>query len=591
MAMAPMAVIGANVVVNVDGRGSLMCASLETKRRTSLWRGRARGKIGRHVASTDASRTGHGYSTADTQTDGLKDDTRTTWCCCRRVNRSIIQSVPCAMSRPATTVNADGSTQHAWEDAGGEQTWESAVREDEDGNIILAGGHETSADAIRMRRKRLEQNDYSQKRKRVVRDMIRYIYVLVDASRWMREKDPVLPPGTRLDATLKMLQQFVQEYFDQNPLSHLGFIVLRNGEAEILTQLSSNSKAHKVALQSFGLVAASEPPSKGGEFSLQNGLEVAGRSLGHQPRHGSREIVVVAAALSTCDPGNILTETLPRLQVANIRVSAFALAAELHVCRKLAEETNGVMGVCLDKAHFRDWLLSGQCVPPPAHKRSQQETGCEMVRMGFPTRTTGDVPTLVHATRDTKILARTAYLCPQCKAKASALPTDCTVCGLKLVLAPHLARSFHHLFPVPAFADVPIDVFLSASTIPSKSLSDKLAPVSSGTVLPQKNVYTLDSSMVCRSKEYDRCCFSCLKLIGTIIPSTSSKSSSRKSKGNSKNSNGNDEKQQGSRDAPDEEILRFQCPNCKNVFCADCDALLHETLHNCPGCLGSPKIS
>ena len=44
MAMAPMAVMGANVVVNVDGRESLMCASLETKRRTSLWRGRARGK-------------------------------------------------------------------------------------------------------------------------------------------------------------------------------------------------------------------------------------------------------------------------------------------------------------------------------------------------------------------------------------------------------------------------------------------------------------------------------------------------------------------------------------------------------------------
>ena len=40
-------------------------------------------------------------------------------------------------------------------------------------------------------------------------------------------------------------------------------------------------------------------------------------------------------------------------------------------------------------------------------------------------------------------------------------------------------------------------------------------------------------------------------------------------------------------DGPGEEILRFQCPECNNVFCADCDAYLHETLHNCPGCLAN----
>ena len=54
----------------------------------------------------------------------------------------------------------------------------------------------------------------------------------------------------------------------------------------------------------------------------------------------------------------------------------------------------------------------------------------------------------------------TGYICPRCRAKASDLPTDCAVCGLKLVLAPHLARSFHHLFPVPPFVEVPDDVSL-----------------------------------------------------------------------------------------------------------------------------------
>ncbi len=37
-----------------------------------------------------------------------------------------------------------------------------------------------------------------------------------------------------------VLAQFIREFFDQNPLSHLGIIVLRGGIAERLTDLSGN---------------------------------------------------------------------------------------------------------------------------------------------------------------------------------------------------------------------------------------------------------------------------------------------------------------------------------------------------------------
>ena len=158
------------------------------------------------------------------------------------------------------------------------------------------------------------------------------------------------------------------------------------------------------------------------QFDLM-GLEVAGRSLGHQPRHGSREIVVVTAALSTCDPGSILTETIPRLQQASIRVSCFALAAELHVCRKVAEETKGTMGVCLDKAHCREWLRQ-QTVPPPASKKDAKEGQgpvCEMIPMGFPTRVVAEVPALIHADRNKTVMGRTAFSCPQCRESSYTL--------------------------------------------------------------------------------------------------------------------------------------------------------------------------
>lgn len=43
-----------------------------------------------------------------------------------------------------------------------------------------------------------------------------------------------------------------------------------------------------------------------GEPSLQNALEVALSSLRHLPPHTSREILIIYAALTTCDPGEII---------------------------------------------------------------------------------------------------------------------------------------------------------------------------------------------------------------------------------------------------------------------------------------------
>ena len=43
----------------------------------------------------------------------------------------------------------------------------------------------------------------------------------------------------------------------------------------------------------------------------------------------------------------------------------------------------------------------------------------------------------------------------RCKARVVDLPCSCHVCGLTLISSPHLARSYHHLFPVRAFTEVP----------------------------------------------------------------------------------------------------------------------------------------
>lgn len=50
-------------------------------------------------------------------------------------------------------------------------------------------------------------------------------------------------------------------------------------------------------------------------------------------------------------------------------------------------------------------------------------------------------------------LMSTGYLCPQCLSKHCELPVECRACGLTLVSAPHLARSYHYLFPVEPFKE------------------------------------------------------------------------------------------------------------------------------------------
>ena len=128
---------------------------------------------------------------------------------------------------------------------------------------------------------------------------------------------------------------------------------------------------------------------------------------------------------------------------------------------------------------------------------------------------------------------------PQCQAPNSELPADCAVCGLKLVLAPHLARSFHHLFPVPTFTE-------RAGQPPPTN-----PPVASSMGASRTVQTTLNAALLLDSSDSDTCCYACVRPLVT----------------------------------KEGDLLRLECPECKNVFCVDCDAYIHHSLHNCPGCL------
>jgi hypothetical protein len=92
---------------------------------------------------------------------------------------TLVAGTVSAASKSAT---ADGTLAHAWEDSAvGGHSWDHAVQEDSEGRIVIDS---SETEIIRKRKHRLEQNDYSQRNCRVVRDMIRYLHVIIDASRW-----------------------------------------------------------------------------------------------------------------------------------------------------------------------------------------------------------------------------------------------------------------------------------------------------------------------------------------------------------------------------------------------------------------------
>ncbi|CAK9829181.1 General transcription factor IIH subunit 2 [Anthophora retusa] len=296
--------------------------------------------------------------------------------------------------------------EYRWE-TGYEKTWE-AIKEDDHGLL------EASVADIIHNAKRKRQME---KKVGARLGMMRHVYIILDASESMSIQD--LKP-TRFLCSLKLLEDFIEEFFYQNPISQLGVIITRNKRAEKVSELAGNSKKHVKEVQNMQQIAP-------------------------------------AGALTTCDPGDI-NETIQNLKSDCVRCNVIGLAAELFICKRMATATGGEHGVVLDDKHFKE-QLNMHIDPPPAATRLD----AALVKMGFPhhalhssTNDSAMAVCMCHAeSSDESVkLISTGYLCPQCLSKHCELPVECRACGLTLVSAPHLARSYHYLFPVEPFNEV-----------------------------------------------------------------------------------------------------------------------------------------
>jgi len=416
-------------------------------------------------------------------------------------------------------------TTQAWE-AAASKNWD--LQEGADGRIEAVLGGLEEADK---RRRLLKDTTPLQ------RGIIRHTLLILDLSTAMNEKD--LRP-TRYLLMLNYLVTFIQEFFEQNPISQLGILGMRDGVVMRVSDMSGNPNDHINAVRAL---RTSEPK---GNPSLQNALEMARAALYHTPSHGTREVIFILGALLSSDPGDI-HETIRACVRDKLRITIIGLAARMHICNEICAKTNGgdtsTYNVAVDEVDFKE-LLMAVTTPPVVRatdKEMRERNKAALLMMGFPSRVVETSPTLCACHGN---LNMGGYRCSRCAAKVCGLPATCPACDLTLILSTHLARSYHHLFPLMNWVEV-----------------------------------SWDKARRKQSVE----CYGCLTAFPSIPaeygPATSNitsiaiqKSSTRRAEGASESS-------------------RYECTVCESHFCIDCDVFCHEVVHNCPGCQSRELIS
>lgn len=332
----------------------------------------------------------------------------------------------------------------SWEKAG-EGLW-AGLEEDASGRLRSGAALEPQQTPRRKRAHLGEDETATSGRRVVARRFLRYLILAIDASQASGETENLRP--TRLQAVCESASEVVGDYLGSNPLCSAAVAACRDGGCELVSALSSSGRAHRSALEAL----RRQKPK--GAFSVEAALVACSRALASTPDYGSREILVVVSALSTTDAGDVI-KLGADLGRRGFRISVVSVSAETRVFRRLATEARGTFGVALDKGHLRS-LLAAHVLPPPSDKPLGATTiKPPLVQMGFPSMRLEQVaPKLACFDAKEAVWTTETFACPKCQTRVKKLPIKCPACGLPLVSSAHLAASYHHLFPVPQFAEV-----------------------------------------------------------------------------------------------------------------------------------------
>mmetsp|Transcript_1742 Transcript_1742/g.2574 ORF Transcript_1742/g.2574 Transcript_1742/m.2574 type:complete len:461 (+) Transcript_1742:287-1669(+) len=319
---------------------------------------------------------------------------------------------------------------------------------------------------------------------------------------------------SRRDLVFSCLEEFIPLFFESNPLSSMGLVIVKDSRSKIVL---TPTDSKEVLLREVRYLRDGPPEScstpldyfPSGYPSIVAGLRIARQQLRMAPSFSTRELLYINSTVQTSYDSSIsIFSTIHDLKKSAISCNVISFGGEIFILSKLASLTRGRHVVPLHVLDFRDKLLSMAKPQPLSSHHASASPKSMLIPMGFPRKINNvDAFCLCHSSR-----VPSGYECPRCKSLVCSLPTKCASCSLFLCSSPDLARYFHHLFPVKTFLDVPSSSLSSSSPLP---------------------------------------CFAC----NTLMYAHSS--------------------------------VITSCPSCHQYFCVDCDAFIHESLHNCPGCESS----
>ncbi|KAF2710997.1 hypothetical protein K504DRAFT_481012 [Pleomassaria siparia CBS 279.74] len=377
------------------------------------------------------------------------------------------------------------------------QAWETEEKDPDD--IVTAEVEEMEEEDPEVLARTLQEREEDRKRKRLRKDtkpfqrgIIRHVVLVLDLSETMLERD--MRPN-RYITMIRYTQEYVREFFEQNPISQMSVL----------------------------------------------------------------ECIGIGASYAISHTQSWNTRSHHRLRVSNIPRSGRYTPDHQGVCQgqdtrrtNAGDESEYV--IATDQELLRELLLA--TTTPPVVRSTEgtsatpAESAAALMMMGFPSRVVEDVPTMCACHGN---LTTGGYTCSRCSAKVCSLPVTCPSCQLTLLLSTHLARSYHHLFPLRNWVEV------SWSRARQKRSRECISCLSSFPEPPPVESSPADEEM----QEVEK------------VAEKSDQLAARQRKMDKEDS----EEQKAS------ESARYECRACEGHFCIDCDMFCHLVLHNCPGCL------
>ena len=175
----------------------------------------------------------------------------------------------------------------------------------------------------------------------------------------------------------------------------------------------------------------------------------------HPASHGTREVLIIYGALLTSDPGDI-HKTIESLIKDRIRVSIIGLAAQVAICEVICKRTNAGddsnYSVALNEQHFRELFMA---LTTPPVTRTQRAVTSQSAHDG------GSLSNL-RQRRDLSFCGCHLGFRVRRLPVLALRPPKSAVCPPRVRSATsrsfsplHLARSYHHLFALRNYVEVP----------------------------------------------------------------------------------------------------------------------------------------